>query len=713
MELSELTAYVKRKYNIEEQHKWAAFPGFSVLSQPDTGKWLALLMRQWDSESGRMIERCDIKCGPEILKKQKSYLMPPVRMKGRNWVGVAFETETEEDVVYSLFDRAIEAEERRQSYNVIIENTQKSSDIYTDTLLPVRRGMSDEKTKDRTNRNDRCLPNDISFQTKKNITYNRRDQSKEKDISDGKNPQGYINFSDRRNDRSEKWDLEAGAGMKNNRTSGQTAFSSVIPEKIRDMIMLYEYGGDAETSRAGNFLRQARFMEDYEDDEPWFGEFKKYYPTYHDLNYRQLRGYFTWRTNVRKGEFGPVSTSMAYIYIYELLAGVGADSPEDTLSKMEEFEKGFLGSGFGDTSMKRNLKRWMFDFAILRNLPAETVIKYADEYILAYDAALAVLREPLLYSDEEVFKAACMYAEKVLINSHVYKNDNERAMHLFAEVWRYLTENYERDGRDIFTDCFGQIRTGVWNPLYNAVYFDDGTMPDRDYILNPCRSYYLRNGVWQVRRYEKLYFDLDRFNAVFHESDRIFRKTFKTGHYLKARSEEAWVTPYVESVIESERKKEIEAKRPRINIDYSSLGQIRKDAGITRDSLLIEPENTGTISGIPLQTPEEGMQISTDKNHESRADDTMHETVLNTSSGQADIPADPVLDEIYMQILLKIIRDEDIHDIIRSNLLMPNIITDTINEALFDEIGDNVLECDGDNITLVEDYREDVLNLLS
>ena len=35
-----------------------------------------------------------------------------------------------------------------------------------------------------------------------------------------------------------------------------------------------------------------------------------------------------------------------------------------------------------------------------------------------------------------------------------------------------------------------------------------------------------------------------------------------------------------------------------------------------------------------------------------------------------------------------------------------------INEALFDEIGDNVLECEGDRITLVEDYREDLARMI-
>ena len=71
MDLAGLTAYAREKYHISEQHKWADFPGFSVLADPATGKWAALLMRQWDSEAGEQIERCDIKCGRSCLEEYR------------------------------------------------------------------------------------------------------------------------------------------------------------------------------------------------------------------------------------------------------------------------------------------------------------------------------------------------------------------------------------------------------------------------------------------------------------------------------------------------------------------------------------------------------------------------------------------------------------------------------------------------------------------
>lgn len=92
MELAELVAYAKEKYRIEEQRKWADFPGFSVLCHPQTGKWIALLMRQWDTETGTEIERCDLKCGGDSLARyQRPYLAPSIRMRGSKWISIAFD----------------------------------------------------------------------------------------------------------------------------------------------------------------------------------------------------------------------------------------------------------------------------------------------------------------------------------------------------------------------------------------------------------------------------------------------------------------------------------------------------------------------------------------------------------------------------------------------------------------------------------------------
>ena len=45
--------------------------------------------------------------------------------------------------------------------------------------------------------------------------------------------------------------------------------------------------------------------------------------------------------------------------------------------------------------------------------------------------------------------------------------------------------------------------------------------------------------------------------------------------------------------------------------------------------------------------------------------------------------------------------------------VMLNLMVDSVNEKLYDEIGDAVIEFDGDTPQLVEDYRDDVAALLA
>ena len=183
-----------------------------------------------------------------------------------------------------------------------------------------------------------------------------------------------------------------------------------VPEKIRDMMRMYKYGNNSFSQKCKNFFLQGKFMEDYVDDAPWNGDFRHYFPTYHDLNPDQLRGYFTWRTNARKGIWQKIPASMAYIYIYELLNGIGASSAEDTLQKLETFESGFLDSGIGDPGIRENLHRWMLEFAIIKGIPAERTRKYADPDLLQKDEALLVLRDPHNHTDDEVFDSLCAFA---------------------------------------------------------------------------------------------------------------------------------------------------------------------------------------------------------------------------------------------------------------------------------------------------------------
>jgi DNA-binding phage protein len=183
-----------------------------------------------------------------------------------------------------------------------------------------------------------------------------------------------------------------------------------------------------------------------------------------------------------------------------------------------------------------------------------------------------------------------------------------------------------------------------------------------------------------VEAYEKLASDKARLQGFLHETDARLRRYLKTGRYLKESPTDAWAIPYIDAVIEEDKKAVIEAARPKITIDLSGLEQIRRDAATTRESLLTEDE----IEEITETAPP--------------ADE----------SETSGLPLDPV----QVQILRALLEERDAAEILKAHHLMPSMTADAINEALFDEIGDTVLLCEGDQLLLVDDYIEELEQIL-
>ena len=67
---------------------------------------------------------------------------------------------------------------------------------------------------------------------------------------------------------------------------------------------------------------------------------------------------------------------------------------------------------------------------------------------------------------------------------------------------------------------------------------------------------------------------------------------------------------------------------------------------------------------------------------------------------------------VHAQILRALLCGESVKPYLEKGRWMASVVADTINEWSFDEIGDAILECDGSTLSLVEEYREDVLEIL-
>ena len=65
-----------------------------------------------------------------------------------------------------------------------------------------------------------------------------------------------------------------------------------------------------------------------------------------------------------------------------------------------------------------------------------------------------------------------------------------------------------------------------------------------------------------------------------------------------------------------------------------------------------------------------------------------------------------------IQILRTLLRGEPVESILRGQHLMASLVADEINERLYDTFGDNVLECEDDRLSIFEDYKEELRELL-
>ena len=141
-------------------------------------------------------------------------------------------------------------------------------------------------------------------------------------------------------------------------------------------------------------------------------------------------------------------------------------------------------------------------------------------------------------------------------------------------------------------------------------------------------------------------------------------------------------------MIAAEQEAMKEAARPKVTIDFSGLEKIRLDAGATRESLLTEEEReeaetpSPPVNTVPAAEP-------------SAAAGTLYG-----------------LDGLHSELLRALCRGDELRETIRENHLMPSVVVDTINEALFDALGDSALSFDGTQIRIVEEYREELKQML-
>lgn len=241
-------------------------------------------------------------------------------------------------------------------------------------------------------------------------------------------------------------------------------------------------------SRTTLFLKQARLLVSYEDDFVYDRPVRHYYPTYQSLSDPELRGYFTWRTRLRRGQVEKHSLSYAFLYIYELLNQVGVASPQEGYDKLLAFRDSY---GSLDEGIRLHLDNWLRDYVIYYGLDP-VLLKDREE--TRRDCALSILAD-VENRDREQLLFALSQLSGWLNRSRFLRDHREDAGRVLLLTLQGVSRHYAKSCKKTMTEqYFGLYRESPVRLFDSAVFYDRNRNQDREFWASPIRVYRCKKG---------------------------------------------------------------------------------------------------------------------------------------------------------------------------------------------------------------------------
>lgn len=484
------------------------------------------------------------------------------------------------------------------------------------------------------------------------------------------------------------------------------------PGPLQKMRESYNYEIMPADVQGYNFYHQGQMVAQYEDDYDQIYELKRYYPDYHSMTLNQLRTYFTWRTQLRQGNFTVSSTSYAYVYIYELLNNIGVKDPNDGYQKLEEFYQRYADN-YG-SRMIELLHQWMQDYVLYYGLDRQIANRaFADK--LDHDRQYHVLLHPDDYDADQLIQIFLDHSP-YLKKCRLYKNKPDAWANVVKLVWQTVMKKQP----NAYTQL---IATQALTSKYffsGAVFYFRQQPKLREYPIDSERKYQFKDRKYYCQVWYPLKDQQKRLNTFFHELDRLARQKFHLGHPLKPRELDDKILQAISDGLDQYLTQRKEAQRPKIKINLSDLEQIRSDASTTRDNLLTDEEIAddqveAESSPENQQQPEEdepSEQIYQGQKEDPDEFQNFNAAVLGDNKPSDDTEDVPQLSADEHFLLMALLNKQPYADYLKQHHLMASILVDSINDKLFDVIGDSVIEFDDqDQPQIIEDYEPDLKDL--
>lgn len=538
-----------------------------------------------------------------------------------------------------------------------------------------------------------------------------------------------------------------------------------LPDQYRKMREISRWQDDPKggagrwLSEAELFYRQGLLMADFEDDWPYNGTFKSYFPTYNAMSDRQLRGYFTWRAQVRRKKVEETSTSFAFLYLYELICGIGVDNPLDGFRKIKAFWESYRAY---EPGIDRFARVWLQDYAVFHGLDPKLL---SDSKTVLFDKALIELRraardieplptpatpatkrrkssEPTLplppdeAREERLMAAINALSTYNLGNSRINHAHHRDLRHVACAVYVRMARYYDTHRKSgIVASLFGEETAMPYTMFASAVFFAPERHKDCEYRLDPIHIYRCQNGFWECMRIHGSRQKSSKLGEMMRACDQRLRLALDPAHPLKEEKVPKYLAKIIDDEIVAWLSWDAAHQPVKIDIDLSQLGHIRNAAAQTREALLIDEEREDDAlteaaeadSGQPEAEPAANMiaEPAAASTQQNEADEPTISTeqfgVVAPLLAPEPTPATPMsagtasalahAAEDYLRALLEQNAAQAASAVERSGQ-SEDMLVDNINEALFDLVGDTVIEFGAAGPQIIEDYEADVRGYL-
>lgn len=538
-----------------------------------------------------------------------------------------------------------------------------------------------------------------------------------------------------------------------------------LPDQYRKMREISRWQDDPKggagrwLSEAELFYRQGLLMADFEDDCPYNGTFKSYFPTYNAMSDRQLRGYFTWRAQVRRGTVEETSTSFAFLYLYELICGIGVDDPLDGFKKIKAFWDAYRAF---EPGIDRFARVWLQDYAVFHGLDPELL---RDSKTVAFDNALIELRraarglapapapsdlpparrktsEPTLplppdeAGEERLMTAINALSTYNLNNSRLDRSHHRDLRHVACAVYVRMARYYDTHRKTgIVASLFGEETAVPYTMFASAVFFAPERHEDCEYRLDPIHIYRCQNGFWECMRIHGSRQKSSKLGEMMRACDQRLRLALDPTHPLKEEKVPKYLAKIIDDEIVAWLSWDAAHQPVKIDIDLSQLGHIRSAAAQTREALLIDEEREDDVSMeaeatlIEQPNTESAPSMTAGPGEMATRQDEPDEPTVSTEEFGVvapflvSVPAPVTPASAEAANKLAPAADAFLRALLERNTAQATLaaaqsgksedmLVDSINEALFDLVGDTVIEFGSAGPQIIEDYEADVRGYL-